>query len=227
MAFVGSVGCARVQRRAVVCSAEGSERDNVQSQSRRAVLRTGLSLLPLPIFVLTGTQDSFADVQTETLPETWKGPQDLGFKFSYPSGWIAEKKKIKTHSSEVLVKKENSSARVGLVVDPVKINTLTEFGAPDDVAKKVLGVESKKEGTKRIDTIQTQLFQKDGLTWYEVEYEVENKRGAYHYIADMVINDKNLYVMTAQSKIDEFPMREAILREILNSFNVKPSYNNV
>lgn len=69
--------------------------------------------------------------------------------YRYPPEWTATKKQIKTHVSEVLVVKDGTSAQVGLVVDPVKINSLKEFGSPEQVADKVLGVEKKKDGTLR------------------------------------------------------------------------------
>mmetsp|Transcript_10829 Transcript_10829/g.45100 ORF Transcript_10829/g.45100 Transcript_10829/m.45100 type:complete len:144 (-) Transcript_10829:2469-2900(-) len=139
---VGSLGCGssvRGHRGRVICEVGGGERVKV---SRREVLFGAAGLVSLAV-----GGEVLAEEETPEL--VWKGPSSLGYSFKYPPEWTATKKQIKTHVSEVLVVKDGTSAQVGLVVDPVKINSLKEFGSPEQVADKVLGVEKKKDGTLR------------------------------------------------------------------------------
>uniref|UniRef100_A0A7S0BSD6 PsbP C-terminal domain-containing protein n=1 Tax=Rhodosorus marinus TaxID=101924 RepID=A0A7S0BSD6_9RHOD len=216
---VGSLRCGssdRGQRGRVICEVAGGERVKV---SRREVLFGAAGLVSLSV-----GGEVLAEEETSEL--VWKGPSSLGYTFKYPPAWTATKKQIKTHASEVLVVKDGTSAQVGLVVDPVKINSLKEFGSPEQVADKVLGVEKKKDGTLSVRTLALGSFDRDGLTYYDIEYEVENTRGMKRYISRLTINDKNLYVFTGQAKIADFSSSEAELRKVLSSLYVKKSYNN-
>lgn len=49
-------------------------------------------------------------------------------------------KPVKTHMDEVQFKKSGGT-EVGITVDPVKIDSLEQFGTPKQVAKRVLDAE--------------------------------------------------------------------------------------
>ena len=40
--------------------------------------------------------------------------------------------------------------KAGVTIDPVKIDSLEQFGTPDEVAKRVLAVEEGRDGVKSV-----------------------------------------------------------------------------
>eukprot|EP00967_Tisochrysis_lutea_P044460 scaffold53953_cov39-Tisochrysis_lutea.AAC.1 len=57
----------------------------------------------------------------------------LGYALVYPEGWAPSPKPVKTHLSESLLKGPAHKAQLGLTVDPVKIDSLEQFGSLQQV----------------------------------------------------------------------------------------------
>ncbi|CAN0152634.1 unnamed protein product, partial [Discosporangium mesarthrocarpum] len=79
---------------------------------------------------------------------------DGSFQLSYPTGFVGFSKPLKTHKEEVNFKSEDTKGyEVGVVVDPVKLESLEKFGTPEEVGARVLKVEQGKDGT-----LETKLY---------------------------------------------------------------------
>lgn len=157
---------------------------------------------------------------------TYKGPNSLGFSFNYPSSWEVKKKPIKTHLSEVIVtSNQEPSTTAGLVVDTVKIDAIDKFGTPEIVGEKVVAVETKKDSVKSATVQSAKSVVKDGLTYYTLDYIVDSSRGLKRYLAKATVNANQLYVFTAQAKVEGFEGEtEETLSKMIDSFSVVKQY---
>lgn len=187
-------------------------------ERRRFLRNVGLSLLSFASYpVLADTESEFS---------TYKGPISLGYSFSYPSTWSVKKKPIRTHLSEVIVTDSNdSSSSAGIVVDSVKIDSIDKIGSPEDVGQKVIGIEKKKDSVKDAFVSSAQSTNRNGLTYYLLDYTVDSTRGYKRYLAKATVTGRQLYVFTAQAKVDSFNGdTEKTLSQMLESFNVVQQY---
>ena len=57
--------------------------------------------------------------------------QQFGYTLSYPDDWVPAPKPVKTHLSESLLQSPIRGVSLGVTVDPVKINSLTQFGTAE------------------------------------------------------------------------------------------------
>lgn len=202
--------------------------------SRRSLLSAGASSIGLAAAssLSHGVADA-AEVATGLEPATaslldYRGPLSLGFSFSYPAeGWSVKKKPIRTHMSEIVIANSagRASSSAGVTVDAVKIKKIEEFGTPEDVGNKVAAVENKKDSVLSSEVVSTKSSSVDGLTYYVIEYTVESGRGLKKYFAKATITGGNLYVFTAQAKMDDLSGPDgSALAAMVDSFYVKPQY---
>lgn len=129
--------------------------------------------------------------------------------------------------SEVIVKSnDDASTTAGLVVDAVKIDSIDSFGTPQVVGQKVVDVEKKKDSVNDASVNSANAIQNDGLTYYVIDYTVDSSRGQKRYIAKVTVTGNQLYVFTAQAKIDNFQGETAdLFTTMLDSFTVKKQYS--
>lgn len=226
---------------------EGSGSGSRQ-QSRRELLLTGMGGIAAAALSGAGSSASAAEAKTKPVAPTeaaassttgsdtapapafteYRGPLSLGFSFSYPTeGWSVKKKPIKTHMSEIVVSNTSGrpSSSAGVTVDAVTIAKIADFGTADDVGRKVLAVETKKDSVLSAELLGTSQMGQDGLTFYVIKYAVDGGRGLKRYVAKATITGGNLYVFTAQAKADDFSGEDgAALSGMLDSFYVKPQF---
>lgn len=188
--------------------------------SRRSVLHL-LSTAALLPFV-----SSIAPSLADDAFATYKGPISLGFSFAYPTAWTVKKKPIRTHLSEVIVTDpSDASTAAGIVVDTVKIDSIDKFGTPDVVAQKVVDVENKKESVTSATISSAKSVSVGGLTYYILDYVVDSSRGIKRYLAKVTVTGNQLYVLTAQAKVDKFEGDTSqIFAKMLDSFTVTKQY---
>lgn len=182
--------------------------------------------LQLAQITVAGLIFSSPKTLAETEYSTYKGPVSLGFTFSYPSSWKVKKKPIKTHLSEVIITSDKEpTTTAGIVVDSVKIAAIDEFGTPEAVGEKVVGVEKKKESVNSANVNSTAAMSKGGLVYYVIDYNVDSSRGVKRYLAKATVTGGQLYVFTAQAKTDSFEGEtELVLQGMLESFSVAKQY---
>ncbi|XP_059309842.1 psbP domain-containing protein 2, chloroplastic [Lycium ferocissimum] len=149
-----------------------------------------------------------------------------GFTLLRPSSWI---KVDKAGATALFQDTNKGSNNVGVVVIPVKITTLSQFGNPQFVADKLILAEKRKESTKEAEVVAvSERTGEGGLQVYEFEYKVDSTRGGMKRIfsAAFVASGK-LYLLNIthadglESPIE--PDRRNTLEQILHSFDVAPS----
>lgn len=195
------------------------------STSRRTFVRD-MGLLTFSLLLANSKIDETLAEDAVAAFSTYKGPVSLGYSFSYPSSWNLKKKPIKTHLSEIIVTDDSeASTSAGVVVDAVKIDSIDTFGTPDMVGQKVIAVEAKKESVKEALLTSASAVTKDGLTYYVIDYTVDSTRGFRRYKAKATVTGNQLYVFTAQAKVDNFTETvDKTLSQMLDSFNVVKQY---
>ena len=62
--------------------------------------------------------------------------QQFGYTLSYPDDWVPAPKPVKTHLSESLLQSPIRGVSLGVTVDPVKINSLTQFGTAEQASQE-------------------------------------------------------------------------------------------
>lgn len=149
-----------------------------------------------------------------------------GFTLLKPSSWS---KVDKAGATALFQDANKGSNNVGIVVIPVKITTLSQFGTPQFVADKLILAEKRKESTKEAEVVSvSERTGEGGLQVYEFEYKVDSTRGGLKRIlsAAFVASGK-LYLLNIahsdglESPID--PDRRNTLEQILHSFDIAPS----
>uniref|UniRef100_A0A6P3YTH5 psbP domain-containing protein 2, chloroplastic n=1 Tax=Ziziphus jujuba TaxID=326968 RepID=A0A6P3YTH5_ZIZJJ len=148
-----------------------------------------------------------------------------GFTLLRPSSWI----KVDKAGATVLFEEENKgSNNVGVVVNPVRLKTLGEFGSPQFVADKLIQAERRKESTKEAEVIGvTERLGQGGLQVYEFEYKVDSTRGGMKKIFSAAfVASKKLYILNiSHSDKPESPLdthTRSVLEQVLHSFDSAP-----
>ncbi|CAK7354718.1 unnamed protein product [Dovyalis caffra] len=148
-----------------------------------------------------------------------------GFTLLTPSSYV----KVDKAGATVLFEEVNKgSNNIGVVVNPVRLTSLGEFGSPQFVADKLIQAEKKKESTKGAEVISVaERSGHGGLQVYEFEYKVDSTRGGMKRIFSAAfVSSKKLYLLNiTRSDKPESPLdshTRTILEEVLHSFDVAP-----
>ncbi|XP_047068403.1 psbP domain-containing protein 2, chloroplastic-like [Lolium rigidum] len=200
--------------------------------TRRAVSAASLLLTAIP-FLASSPQLPVA-FASETEAEAVGGgsaavlelerytDQDQGFTLLKPASWP----KVEKAGATALFQQEGKgSNNIGVVVSPVRLSSLTDFGMPQFVADRLLQAEKKKESTKSAEVISTgERSGHDGLTVYEIEYSLDSTRGGMKRIftAAFVASRKLYLLNVAHSDTEEKPLDKQtrlVLEKVLHSFD--------
>lgn len=138
------------------------------------------------------------------------------FEFRYPATYAIKSKPVKTHLEEVIVK--SGKRQIGVVVDPIKIDSLEDFGSPEFVGNRVVQAEKRRDGVTDATLLDARRLA-DGT--YRIDYTNQSTRGDTRYLSRIAVANGRLYVMTCQAKIDDFAVAESGLRLGLDSFVVR------
>ncbi|CAN6270150.1 unnamed protein product [Urochloa humidicola] len=148
--------------------------------------------------------------------------QEQGFTLLKPTSWP----KVEKAGATALFQQEGKgSNNIGVVVNPVRLNSLTEFGTPQFVADRLLQAEKKKESTKSAEVISAgERSGHGGLTVYEIEYALDSTRGGMKRIFSAAfVASRKLYLLNiAYSDAQEKPLDSQIrnvLEQVLHSFD--------
>ncbi|XP_044469249.1 psbP domain-containing protein 2, chloroplastic [Mangifera indica] len=148
-----------------------------------------------------------------------------GFTFLRPSSWI----KVDKAGATVLFQEANKgSNNVGVVVNPVRLSSLGEFGTPQFVAEKLIQAEKRKESTIEAELIEVaERSSQKGLQVYEFEYKVDSSRGGLKRIFSAAfVASRKLYLLNInysnkqESPLDNYTRMK--LEEVLHSFDAAP-----
>lgn len=75
--------------------------------------------------------------------------EQFGYTLSYPDDWVPAPKPVKTHLSESLLQSPIRGVSLGVTVDPVKINSLTQFGTAEQASQNSAANKAKHDDTHR------------------------------------------------------------------------------
>ncbi|XP_051217395.1 psbP domain-containing protein 2, chloroplastic [Lolium perenne] len=232
MPLVGSVGCPR-RGPPLKLARRTQHPPPPPPLTRRAVSAASLLLTAVP-FLASSPQLPVASA-SETDAEAVGGggsaavlelerytDQDQGFTLLKPASWP----KVEKAGATALFQQEGKgSNNIGVVVNPVRLSSLTDFGTPQFVADRLLQAEKKKESTKSAEVISTgERSGHDGLTVYEIEYSLDSTRGGMKRIftAAFVASRKLYLLNVAHSDTEEKPLDKQtrlVLEEVLHSFD--------
>ncbi|KAK9096163.1 hypothetical protein Sjap_021660 [Stephania japonica] len=145
-----------------------------------------------------------------------------GFTLLVPSSWV----KVEKAGATVLFEEANKgSNNVGVVVSPVRLNSLSDFGTTQFVADKLIQAEKRKESTKDAEVVGVSERQgHEGLPVYEFEYKVDSTRGGLKRIFSAVfVASKKLYILNIThsdqpaNSLDD--SKRMMLEQVLHSFD--------
>ncbi|CAN6235043.1 unnamed protein product [Urochloa humidicola] len=201
--------------------------------NRRAVSAATLLLAVLPFpasspeLPVASASEAAVEAQGESgVPEGLEleryTDQEQGFTLLKPTSWP----KVEKAGATALFQQEGKgSNNIGVVVNPVRLNSLTEFGTPQFVADRLLQAEKKKESTKSAEVISAgERSGHDGLTVYEIEYALDSTRGGMKRIFSAAfVASRKLYLLNiAYSDAQEKPLdskTRTVLEQVLHSFD--------
>ena len=178
-----------------------------------------------------------------------------GFSFAYqlvpPPYFAPGNKPLKTHLDEVnffytpppappsneepttvSTIKPHKGYQYGITIDPVRINSLTEFGTPEEVAARVVLAEVNRDGIFDVTLMKDPLSSKTTTTatttsddppssiYYVLNYKSEGKRGTKRFVVKFYIVNQLLYTLTAQCKEDEYDELAQEIDQAAESFQV-------
>ncbi|MED6220791.1 PsbP domain-containing protein 2, chloroplastic [Stylosanthes scabra] len=145
-----------------------------------------------------------------------------GFTLLVPSSWS---KVDKAGATALFQDASMGSNNIGVVVNPVRLASLGDFGSPEFVADKLLQAERRKESTKEAELVAASERSGDGgLQIYEFEYTIDSTRGGKKRIFSAAfVTSKKLYLLNiAHSDKPESPLephKRMILEQVLHSFD--------
>ena len=127
----------------------------------------------------------------------------LGFRLAYPADWSAAPKPVKTHQYEALLEAPAPrGVKLGLTVDPVKIDSLEQFGTLATVTDRVLTVEEGRDGVTDVKLRGAAEERPAGTLYYAITYEVTSSRGKKVYLCRYAIARGRLFVLQLQAPAD-------------------------
>ncbi|ONK57614.1 uncharacterized protein A4U43_C09F2290 [Asparagus officinalis] len=192
---------------------------NPITPTRRALT---FSLIPTVLFPPSSSSASSLPKQTTTPLEPYIDNAN-GFSLLIPSSWT----KVEKAGATALFEEEGkgSSNNIGVVVSPVRLASLRDFGSPQFVAAKLIQAERKKESTKQAEVVSfTERLGHSDLPIYEFEYTVDSTRGGMKRIFSAAfVTSKKLYLLNiSHSDKPDNPLdskTRTVLEQVLHSFD--------
>ncbi|CAH2060250.1 unnamed protein product, partial [Thlaspi arvense] len=147
------------------------------------------------------------------------------FTLLVPSSWI----KVEKAGANVLFEEpEKRSNNIGVVVSPVRIKSLEDFGTPQFVADKLINAEKRKESTNEAEVVSVGERSRQGQGQvYEFEYKIDSTRGGIKRVFSAAfVSSKKLYLLNVvHSDNPDNPLDSStriLLEQVLHSFDALP-----
>jgi PsbP. len=107
----------------------------------------------------------------------------------------------------------------GITVDPIRIQSLRDFGTPNEVAAKIVMAELRRDGV--LDVTMGRDPTEDPLTGaYDVEYVSDGTRGKKHFVTRTIVRGQKLYVLTVQCREIDWKSVEGEVWDSVKTFCV-------
>lgn len=198
-----------------------SENQKDEKKRRDFLSKLASAALSAPLLT-THPRTAFAEVGEVITAEVFKR-EGNGFEYSFlpPIEFKSSNKPLKTHLDEINFSLEGVRGyQYGITVDPVRIDSLKQFGTPEQVAARVVDAEKNRDGITSVALYGTPS--EDSETgMYAIDYVSDGKRGTKHFMTRIAVTNGKLFVLTAQVKEAEFTEREQEMLETVNTFRVK------
>ena len=104
-------------------------------------------------------------------------------------------------------------------MDPVRIESLRQFGTPEEVAAKVVLAEVNRDGVFDVTLMEDPVAGPDA-SYYQLNYQSKGKRGNKRFVAKFFIQKQMLYALTAQCKEDNYATLSKEMLQAAESFRV-------
>ncbi|CAH1427983.1 unnamed protein product [Lactuca virosa] len=205
-------------------SSNHNNRLPIQPTRRNLLNISILTIIASPISPFLSSTSTWAQTQEYLELESYTDTNE-GFTLLRPTPWTKVEKAGATALFEDPSKGGNN---IGVVVTPVRLTSLREFGDPQFVANKLIQAEKRKESTKDVEIISSSERggQKgDDVQVYEFEYKLDSTRGGVKRVFSAAfVASKKLYLLNiAYSDNPEKPLDDhtrMILEQVLHSFHV-------
>jgi hypothetical protein len=111
---------------------------------------------------------------------------------------------------------------VGVAVDPVRIAKIEDIGGPDEVGRRIVALEQKKDGVMAVELLDSRQAKgpPNAQTYYYFDYSVESTRGEKRYLAKAAVQGQRLYVLTVEVRKNEYDAAKPEVDGILESFRI-------
>ena len=188
-------------------------RQSTANSQLESMSRRDLGAVALLTVLLPPTNPAFAEVYTRETDQ-------FAYQFQPPDNFGAGNKPVRTHLDEINFKSESMSGyQYGITVDPVRIESLRQFGTPQEVAAKVVLAEVNRDGVFDV-TLMADPVAGPNDSYYQLNYQSKGKRGNKRFVAKFYIEKQKLYALTAQCKEDDFASLEGEMLKAVESFRV-------
>ena len=172
----------------------------------------------------------------------------FAYSIQFPSQFDGPgNKPVKTHLDEVNFQSNVwNGYQFGITIDPVRIQSLSQFGTPPEVAAKVVLAELKRDGIMEVTLMKdpivsssssSSLFSSDSNNnknlnnsndendvsyndYYLLNYKSVGKRGDKRFVTKFYIQNQMLYALTVQCKEANYESVETELLNAVDSFRV-------
>eukprot|EP00980_Cylindrotheca_fusiformis_P011628 scaffold2747_cov104-Cylindrotheca_fusiformis.AAC.18 len=200
---------------------EAPEEDdnNVMFSSRRRNFLDRMILTVGGILMVGMSTTTTTTANAATLLDRNVESGKVSYTINIPSSMKQSSKPVKTHQDEInFASEELRGYQYGITVDPVRINSLREFGTPQEVAARVVTAEVNRDGVFEVTLVNDPIESNDGA--YLLDYRSIGKRGNKHILNKIFIKNNELYVLTAQCKEDAYEEQKAEMKATVDSFQV-------
>jgi PsbP len=151
----------------------------------------------------------------------------FAYKFQPPTLFEQSGKPVKTHLDEVIFKSTSIAGyQIGITIDPVRINSLQQFGTAEEVAAKVVLAEVNRDGVLDVTLMQDAYAspassnELSSSSFYQLNYQSKGTRGTKRFVTKFYVYQQKLYALTAQCKEEDYASVEKELLQAVDSFRL-------
>lgn len=182
---------------------------------------SGVLLPSSSVLALEGTDNEISSSEDSNKTFTRSKPNQFQYTIDLPMAPLPGQKPLQTHLDEVNLSMNVKGYSYSITVDPIRINSLREFGTPDEVAAKIVMAELRRDGILDV-SVGRDPVEDERTGGYDVEYISDGKRGKKHFITRTIVNSNKLFVLTAQVKQDDWNsnVHQDEVWKAVNSFTV-------
>ncbi|KAI3506256.1 hypothetical protein L1887_28613 [Cichorium endivia] len=195
----------------------------IQPTRRNLLKISTLTIILSPIAPFLSCESTSAETQELLELERYTDTNN-GFTLLKPASWI----KVEKAGATVLFEDPSKGGNnIGVVVTPVRLTSLGEFGDPQFVSNKLIQAEKRKESTKDVEIISSseRRGEKGDVQVYEFEYKLDSTRGGVKRVFSAAfVASKKLYLLNivhldnAQQPLSD--QTRLILEQVVHSFDV-------